>query len=86
MCIRDSYQITTATNTVYVIDEDGRTVSHTMENRPDRILQSVGLGALAAGDPGLGEISGHYVLSLIHILPLPRPAPQRDAARHSDAP
>ena len=55
------YQITTTTNTVYVIGEDGRTVSHTMENRPDRILQSVGLGALAAGDPGLGEISGHYV-------------------------
>lgn len=55
------YQITTTTNTVYVIGEDGRTVSHTMENRPDRIRKASAWAPWRPAIRGLGEISGHYV-------------------------
>lgn len=83
------YQITTTTNTVYVIGEDGRTVSHTMENRPDRILQSVGLAPWRPAIRGWGrsrDTTSRWTRRNPSASPSPRTARRRNTRWTAEQP
>ena len=54
------FRITSRTNAVYLVGEDGRTLSFTMENRPEHLLQAVGAGGVLPEGTPTPVISGHF--------------------------
>ncbi|WP_368220887.1 G5 domain-containing protein [Anaerotruncus rubiinfantis] len=63
------FQITTRTNVVYYMDQDQRTITFTMEDQPEKILQQFGSGMLSSKDINFSGISGHFAqINADHLL------------------
>ena len=54
------FKISSMSNVICVVDENGPELTHTMESRPEVLAQTLGLGTLAADEAVFSGLSGHY--------------------------